>query len=94
MLWIGSNVEVVPIGAPQLSQKDANERDPFQTRRADDLIALVSELTRHLNRLQALVVDCGSNLRLRPAQESTCRLRSVYSGWSPGSDFQRNEERK
>lgn len=71
MLWIGSKVAVVPIGAPQLSQKDAN--DALGVRHEWQMISpgLVSDFTRHLK--STVVFDCcRANLGLRPAQESTC----------------------
>jgi hypothetical protein len=48
MLWIGSKGAVVPIGAPQLSQKDANDAILFRHEGQMISSASVSELTRHL----------------------------------------------
>jgi hypothetical protein len=56
MLWIGSKVAVVPIGAPQLSQKDAN--DALGARHEGQMIssALVSDFTLHPKLI--VVFDC------------------------------------
>ncbi len=72
MLWIGSKAAVVPIGAPQLSQKDANGE--LGARHEGQMIssALFSDFTLHLETKGTLVVPWRATKRSRPAQESTC----------------------
>jgi len=79
MLWIGSKVAVVPIGAPQLSQKDAN--DALGVRHEWQMISpgLASDFTLQVNRLWYLVLACKANLRIAPGAREYLLIRSVYS---------------
>jgi len=74
MLWIGSRVAVVPIGAPQLSQKAANET--LAVRHDGQMIssALVSDSTRHL---KELLNDC---VRRKRVLADTFRVQRRISG--------------